>query len=62
MGARRNWTEEQIIGILKQVKASRSVAKVCREYTVGKAPRPNGSGVTSHRNAVNGKVVELKQL
>ena len=31
MGARKNWTEEQIIGILKQVEAGRTVAEVCRE-------------------------------
>jgi len=31
MGARKNWNEEQIIGILKQVEAGRTVVEVCRE-------------------------------
>jgi putative transposase len=37
MGARKNWNEEQIIGILKQVEAGRTVAEVCREYGVGES-------------------------
>ena len=34
MGARKNWNEEQIIGILKQVEVGRTVAEVCREHGV----------------------------
>jgi putative transposase len=37
MGARKNWTQEQIIGILKQVEAGRSVVEVCREHGVGES-------------------------
>jgi len=33
----RKWTEEQIIGILKQVEAGRTVAEVCREKAVGES-------------------------
>ncbi len=33
----RKWTEEQIIGILKQVEAGRTVAEVCRENAVGES-------------------------
>ncbi len=33
----RKWTEEQIIGILKQVEAGRTVAEVCRENGVGES-------------------------
>lgn len=37
MGARKNWSEEQIIGILKQVEAGRTVVEVCREHGVGES-------------------------
>ena len=37
MAKRRNWSEEQIIGILKQVEAGRTVAEVCREHGVGES-------------------------
>jgi putative transposase len=37
MGARKNWTEEQIIGILKHVEAGRTVAEVCRQNGVGES-------------------------
>ena len=37
MGARKNWSEEQIIGILKQVEAGRTVVEVCRENGVGES-------------------------
>lgn len=37
MGARKNWNAEQIIGILKQVEAGRTVAEVCRENGVGES-------------------------
>jgi putative transposase len=37
MRARKNWTQEQIIGILKQVEAGRSVVEVCREHGVGES-------------------------
>ena len=37
MGARKNWSEEQIIGILKQVEAGRTVVDVCREHGVGES-------------------------
>lgn len=37
MGTRKNWNEEQIIGILKQVEAGRTVAEVCRENGVGES-------------------------
>jgi putative transposase len=37
MGARKNWNEEQIIGILKQVEAGRTVAEVCRQNGVGES-------------------------
>jgi putative transposase len=37
MGTRKNWSEEQIIGILKQVEAGRTVAEVCRENGVGES-------------------------
>lgn len=33
----RKWNEEQIIGILKQVEAGRTVAEVCREHGVGES-------------------------
>ncbi len=33
----RKWNEEQIIGILKQVEAGRTVAEVCRENAVGES-------------------------
>ncbi len=31
------WSEEQIIGILKQVEDGRPVAEVCREHSVSQA-------------------------
>jgi putative transposase len=34
---RGKWTQEQIIGILKQVEAGRTVAEVCREHGVGES-------------------------
>jgi putative transposase len=34
---RGKWTQEQIIGILKQVEAGRSVAEVCREHGIGES-------------------------
>ena len=34
---RAKWNEEQIIGILKQVEAGRSVAEVCREHGIGES-------------------------
>ena len=37
MGTRKNWNEEQIIGILKQVEAGRTVAEICREHGVGES-------------------------
>lgn len=37
MGTRKNWNEEQIIGILKQVEAGRTVAEVCRQNGVGES-------------------------
>jgi putative transposase len=37
MGARKNWSGEQIIGILKQVEAGRTVVEVCREHGVGES-------------------------
>ena len=37
MGARKNWSQEQIIGILKQVEAGRTVVDVCRENGVGES-------------------------
>lgn len=37
MGAHKNWSEEQISGILKQVEAGRSVVEVCRERGVGES-------------------------
>ncbi len=37
MGTRKNWSEEQIIGILKQVEAGRAVTEVCREHGVGES-------------------------
>ncbi len=33
----RTWTQEQIIGILKQVEGGRTVAEVCREHGVGES-------------------------
>ena len=33
----RKWTEEQIIGILKQVEAGRTVTEICRENGVGES-------------------------
>jgi len=37
MGARKNWNEEQIIGILKQVESGRTAVEVCRENGVGES-------------------------
>ena len=37
MATRRNWNEEQIIGILKQVEAGHTVAEVCRKSGVGES-------------------------
>ena len=37
MGARKHWSGEQIIGILKQVEAGRAVVEVCRENGVGES-------------------------
>ena len=37
MGTRKNWSEEQIIGILKQVESGRTVVEVCREHGVGES-------------------------
>jgi putative transposase len=37
MGARKNWSQEQIIGILKQVEMGRTVVEVCRENGVGES-------------------------
>ncbi len=37
MAQRKNWTQEQIIGILKQVEAGRTVIEVCRENGVGES-------------------------
>ena len=34
---RAKWSEEQIIGILKQVEAGRTVVDVCREHGVGES-------------------------
>lgn len=34
---RAKWNQEQIIGILKQVEAGRSVVEVCRENGVGES-------------------------
>jgi putative transposase len=34
---RAKWSEEQIIGILKQVEAGRTVVEVCREHGVGES-------------------------
>ncbi len=34
---RAKWSEEQIIGILKQVEAGRTVVEVCRENGVGES-------------------------
>jgi putative transposase len=34
---RGKWTQEQIIGILKQVEAGRTIAEVCREHGVGES-------------------------
>lgn len=34
---RAKWNEEQIIGILKQVEAGRTVVEVCREQGVGES-------------------------
>ena len=35
MAQRKKWSEELIIGILKQVEAGRTVIEVCREHGVG---------------------------
>lgn len=35
--SQRKWSEEQIIGILKQVEAGRTVVEVCRENGVGES-------------------------
>ncbi len=37
------WSEEQIIGILKQVEGGCAVAEVCREHGVGESIRPKGT-------------------
>lgn len=37
MGTRKNWSQEQIIGILKRVEAGRTVVEVCRENGVGES-------------------------
>ena len=37
MAQRKNWTQEQIIGILKQVEAGRTVIEVCCEKGVGES-------------------------
>lgn len=37
MAQRKKWSEEQIIGILKQVEAGRTVTEVCREHGVGES-------------------------
>jgi putative transposase len=34
---RAKWSQEQIIGILKQVEAGRTVIDVCREHGVGES-------------------------
>ena len=34
---RAKWSQEQIIGILKQVEAGRTVVEVCREHGVGES-------------------------
>ena len=34
---RAKWNQEQIIGILKQVEAGRTVVEVCREHGVGES-------------------------
>jgi len=34
---RAKWSQEQIIGILKQVEAGRTVIEVCREHGVGES-------------------------
>lgn len=34
---RAKWNEEQIIGILKQVEAGRTVVDVCREHGMGES-------------------------
>jgi putative transposase len=34
---RAKWNQEQIIGILKQVEAGRTVIEVCREHGVGES-------------------------
>lgn len=35
--SQRKWTDEQIIGILKQVEGGRTVAEVCREDGMGES-------------------------
>lgn len=37
MAPRKKWGEEQIIGILKQVEAGRTVTEVCREHGVSES-------------------------
>ena len=37
MGARKNWSQAQIIGLLKQVEAGRTVVEICRENGVGES-------------------------
>jgi len=37
MGARKNWSEEQIIVILKQVEAGRTATEVCRENGISES-------------------------
>ena len=34
---RAKWSQEQIIGILKQVEAGRTVVEVCREHGLGES-------------------------
>jgi len=37
MAGQKNWDEEKIISILKQVESGRTVVEVCREYGVGES-------------------------
>ncbi len=37
MGTRKNWSQEQIIGFLKQVEGGRTVVEVCREHGIGES-------------------------
>ncbi len=43
MAQRKNWSEEQIIGVLKQVEAGRTVVEICRDNGVGESIRPEGT-------------------